>query len=172
MEISIAGVATTLLATTILIVGLFQVIFFQLFARCCINSNFFTQMLQPTATFSIQLRATHALYKHFVFTFAIICSSPLNFEKMNFLIAFLNSSHHRHKHCKKFECCSVSLLIARSQAMSLSFFGQPPHPGLLLRIWLKQGKERILLARILEFIEKARKRLSRQNSTIKVRKCE
>ena len=44
--------------------------------------------------------------------------------------------------------------------------------GLLLRIWLKQGKERILLARILEFLEKARKRLSRQNSTIKVRKCE
>ena len=44
--------------------------------------------------------------------------------------------------------------------------------GLLLRIWLKQGKERILLARILEFLEKVRKRLSRQNSTIKVRKCE
>ena len=45
-------------------------------------------------------------------------------------------------------------------------------PGVPLRIWLKQGKERILLARILEFLEKARKRLSRQNSTIKVRKCE
>ena len=45
-------------------------------------------------------------------------------------------------------------------------------PGLLLRIWLKQGKERILLARILEILEKVRKRLSRQNSSIKVRKCE
>ena len=45
-------------------------------------------------------------------------------------------------------------------------------PGLLLRIWLKQGKEKRLLARILKFLEKARKRLSRQNSTIKVRKCE
>ena len=48
----------------------------------------------------------------------------------------------------------------------------PPVAGLLLRIWLKQGKERILLARILEFLEKARKRLSRQNSTIKMQKCE
>ena len=36
--------------------------------------------------------------------------------------------------------------------------------GVLLRIWLKQGKEKRLLARILE---KARKRLSRQNSTKK-----
>jgi hypothetical protein len=44
--------------------------------------------------------------------------------------------------------------------------------GLLLRIWLKQGKEKRLLARILKFLEKARKRLSRLNSTIKVRKCE
>ena len=44
--------------------------------------------------------------------------------------------------------------------------------GLLLRIWLKQGKEKRLLARILKFLEKARKRQSRQNSTIKVRKCE
>ena len=45
-------------------------------------------------------------------------------------------------------------------------------PGLLLRIWLKQGKEKKLPARILKILEKARKRLSRQNSTIKVRKCE
>ena len=37
---------------------------------------------------------------------------------------------------------------------------------------VKQGKEKRLLARILIFLEKARKRLSRQNSTIKVRKCE
>ena len=44
--------------------------------------------------------------------------------------------------------------------------------GVLLKIWLKQGKEKGLLARILNFLEKARKRLSRQNSTIKVRKCE
>ena len=44
--------------------------------------------------------------------------------------------------------------------------------GLLLRIWLKQGKEKKLPARILKILEKARKRLSRQNSTIKVRKCE
>ena len=44
--------------------------------------------------------------------------------------------------------------------------------GLELRIWLKQGKEKRLLARILKFLEKARKRLSRQTSTIKVRKCE
>ena len=43
---------------------------------------------------------------------------------------------------------------------------------MLLKIWLKQGKEKRLLARILNFLEKARKRLSRQNSTIKVRKCE
>ena len=41
--------------------------------------------------------------------------------------------------------------------------------GVLLRIWLKQGKEKRLLARILEILEKARKRLSRQNST---KKCE
>ena len=40
-------------------------------------------------------------------------------------------------------------------------------PGVLLRIWLKQGKEKRLLARILEILEKARKRLSRQNSTKK-----
>ena len=45
-------------------------------------------------------------------------------------------------------------------------------PGVVLRIWLIQGKEKRLLARILEILEKARKRLSRQNSTIKVRKCE
>ena len=38
------------------------------------------------------------------------------------------------------------------------------NPGVLLRIWLKQGKEKRLLARILG---KARKRLSRQNSTKK-----
>ena len=44
--------------------------------------------------------------------------------------------------------------------------------GVLLKIWLKQGKEKRLLARILKFLEKTRKRLSRQNSTIKVRKCE
>ena len=42
-----------------------------------------------------------------------------------------------------------------------------PHSGVLLRIWLKQGKEKRLLARILEILEKARKRLSRQNSTKK-----
>ena len=45
-------------------------------------------------------------------------------------------------------------------------------PGVLLKIWLKQGKEKGLLARILKCLEKARKRLSRRNSTIKVRKCE
>ena len=39
--------------------------------------------------------------------------------------------------------------------------------GVELRIWLKQGKEKRLLARILKFLEKARKRLSRQNSTKK-----
>ena len=39
--------------------------------------------------------------------------------------------------------------------------------GLLLRIWLKQGKEKKLLARILKILEKVRKRLSRQNSTKK-----
>ena len=39
--------------------------------------------------------------------------------------------------------------------------------GVLLRIWLKQGKEKRLLARILEILENARKRLSRQNSTKK-----
>ena len=48
----------------------------------------------------------------------------------------------------------------------------PIRPGVLLRIRLKQGKEKRLLARILEILEKARKRLSRQNSTKKVRKCE
>jgi hypothetical protein len=31
-------------------------------------------------------------------------------------------------------------------------------PGVELRIWLKQGKEKRLLARILKFLEKARKR--------------
>jgi len=36
--------------------------------------------------------------------------------------------------------------------------------GLLLRIWLKQGKEKKLLARILKFLEKVRKRLSRQKN--------
>ena len=41
------------------------------------------------------------------------------------------------------------------------------NPGVLLRIWLKQGKEKRLLARILEILEKARERLSRQNSTKK-----
>ena len=35
--------------------------------------------------------------------------------------------------------------------------------GVELRIWLKQGKEKRLLARILKILEKARKRLSRQN---------
>ena len=40
-------------------------------------------------------------------------------------------------------------------------------PGVELRIWLKQGKEKRLLARILKILEKARKRLSRQNSTKK-----
>ena len=50
--------------------------------------------------------------------------------------------------------------------------GNCSQPGLLLRIWLKQGKEKRLLARILKFLEKARKRLSRQNATIKVRICE
>ena len=44
--------------------------------------------------------------------------------------------------------------------------------GVVLRIWLIQGKEKRLMARILEILEKARKHLSRQNSTIKVRKCE
>ena len=44
--------------------------------------------------------------------------------------------------------------------------------GVLLKIWLKQGKEKRLLARILNFLEKARKCLSRQNATIKVRICE
>ena len=39
--------------------------------------------------------------------------------------------------------------------------------GVLLKIWLKQGKEKRLLARILKSLEKARKCLSRQNSTIK-----
>ena len=38
---------------------------------------------------------------------------------------------------------------------------------MLLRIGLKQGKEKRLLARILEILEKARKRLSQQNSTKK-----
>ena len=49
---------------------------------------------------------------------------------------------------------------------------QRSEAGVVLRIWLIQGKEKRLLARILEILEKARKRLSRQNSTIKVRKCE
>ena len=44
--------------------------------------------------------------------------------------------------------------------------------GVVLRIWLIQGKEKRLLAKILEILEKARKPQSRQNSTIKVRKCE
>ena len=44
--------------------------------------------------------------------------------------------------------------------------------GVVLKIWLIQGKEKRLLAMILEILEKARKRLSRQNSTIKVWKCE
>ena len=39
--------------------------------------------------------------------------------------------------------------------------------GLLLRIWLKQGEEKRLLARILKILEEARKRLLRQNSTKK-----
>ena len=38
---------------------------------------------------------------------------------------------------------------------------------MLLRIWLKQGKEKKLVARILEILGKARKRLLRQNSTKK-----
>ena len=37
---------------------------------------------------------------------------------------------------------------------------------------VRQGKEKRLLARIFKILGKARKRLSRQNSTIKVRKCE
>ena len=44
---------------------------------------------------------------------------------------------------------------------------QAASPGLLLRIWLKQGKEKKLPARILKILEKARKRLSRKNSTKK-----
>ena len=43
-------------------------------------------------------------------------------------------------------------------------------PGVELRIWLKQGKEKSLLARILKILEEARKRLSRQKSNKKV--CE
>jgi len=54
----------------------------------------------------------------------------------------------------------------------MHIFAMGNHSGLLLRIWLKQGKEKKLPARILKILEKARKRLSRQNSTIKVRKCE
>ena len=38
---------------------------------------------------------------------------------------------------------------------------------MLLRIWLKQGKEKRLLARILEILGKVRECLSRQNSTKK-----
>ena len=38
-------------------------------------------------------------------------------------------------------------------------------PGVELRIWLKQGEEKSLLARILKILEEARKRLSQQNST-------
>ena len=37
-------------------------------------------------------------------------------------------------------------------------------PGVELRIWLKQGEEKSLLARILKILEEARKRLSRQKS--------
>ena len=35
-------------------------------------------------------------------------------------------------------------------------------PGVELRIWLKQGEEKSLLARILKILEETRKRLSRQ----------
>ena len=41
-----------------------------------------------------------------------------------------------------------------------------------VRKMVRQGKEKRLLARIFKILGKARKRLSRQNSTIKVRKCE
>ena len=36
--------------------------------------------------------------------------------------------------------------------------------GVELRIWLKQGEEKSLLARILKILEEARKHLSRQKS--------
>ena len=39
--------------------------------------------------------------------------------------------------------------------------------GVELRIWLKQGEEKSLLARILKILEETRKRLSRQKSTKK-----
>ena len=52
-------------------------------------------------------------------------------------------------------CCQI-------QCLNFKFWA-----GVVLRIWLKQGKEKRLLARILKFLEKARKRLSRQNSTKK-----
>ena len=39
--------------------------------------------------------------------------------------------------------------------------------GVELRIWLKQGEEKSLLARILNILEETRKRLSRQKSTKK-----
>ena len=41
-----------------------------------------------------------------------------------------------------------------------------------VRKMVRQGKEKRLLARIFKILGKARKRLSRQNSTRKVRKCE
>ena len=47
---------------------------------------------------------------------------------------------------------------------------QSQRAGVELRIWLKQGEEKSLLARILKILEEARKRLSRQKSNKKV--CE
>ena len=43
-------------------------------------------------------------------------------------------------------------------------------PGVELRIWLKQGKEKSLLARILKNLEEARNRLSQKKIDKKVRK--
>ena len=41
-------------------------------------------------------------------------------------------------------------------------------PGVELRIWLEQGEEKSLLAKILKILEEARKRLSRQKLTKKM----
>ena len=44
---------------------------------------------------------------------------------------------------------------------------QSQRAGVELRIWLKQGEEKSLLARILKILEEARKRLSPKKSTKK-----
>ena len=71
----------------------------QLF-RSCLHNNC-SKSVQHDQCKLEQHKIDHAMYKYLVSTFAITCSSPLNFNQKIFLIA---SVKHRHKHCFPVSC--------------------------------------------------------------------